>query len=48
MAIVRCDECDTFVDDDYDPCEESPKTGELICTGCMENNYDEDGNEVEC
>lgn len=46
MAIVRCAECDEFVDDDYNPCEENPH-GDLTCPDCLMNNYDEDGIEVE-
>jgi hypothetical protein len=30
-----------MVDDDYDPCEEHPITGELTCPTCMED-LDED------
>lgn len=32
MAIIRCGNCDTFVDDDWNPCEDVG--GELVCTDC--------------
>lgn len=32
MAMIRCAECENFVDDDYDPCEEF--NSELVCPDC--------------
>lgn len=38
MAMYRCYECESFVDDDYHPCEEHPRVEtELACPSCMES-----------
>lgn len=44
MAIVYCNECDQFIDDDYFPCEVDPRDDcELICPSCAEDILDENG-----
>jgi len=44
MAIVHCNECDQFIDDDYFPCEVDPRdSSELLCPVCAEEFYDENG-----
>ena len=36
MAVYRCEECDTWKDNDYHPCEQHPThENELICPACM-------------
>jgi DNA-directed RNA polymerase subunit RPC12/RpoP len=36
MAVYKCFECDSFVDNDYHPCEEHPsETNELVCPDCF-------------
>ena len=45
MAMYRCNECDMFVDDDWNPCEEDPRPGqelELLCPDCAEEIIEED------
>jgi len=37
MAMVLCEECGNVVDDDWNPCEEHPITGELTCPNCMDD-----------
>lgn len=36
MAIILCDNCDEWIDDDYHPFEENPANGELTCPNCMD------------
>jgi len=44
VAIVVCNECDKFVDDDYFPCETDPRDScALLCPCCSEQFYDENG-----
>ena len=36
MATYRCEQCDTWLDNDYHPCEQHPKyEDELICPECL-------------
>ncbi len=49
MAVYRCNLCDSFIDDDYHPCEEDPRQGyehELVCEDCFieltEEEYPDD------
>ena len=36
MAIFRCEECDTWKDNDRFPCEQHPKySNALICPECL-------------
>jgi|AOAMet_66_BLW_10_1038536.scaffolds.fasta_scaffold16278_2 hypothetical protein len=40
MAVYRCQECDSYVDNDYNPCE--VVKGELVCPDCYEEMQTED------
>ena len=31
MSMYRCDECETMIDGDYDPCVEHPTDSTLFC-----------------
>ncbi len=47
MAIILCADCELWVDDDYDPCEERPD-GQLICPECaMKRENETPGGENE-
>jgi len=43
MSIYYCEICDRYVDDDYDPGEDT--TRGFVCPSCFEKYFDEDGNE---
>ena len=40
MAIYNCSGCLQLIDDDYEPCMESPENGELVCPDCYDRQYD--------
>jgi len=47
MAVIHCNECDQFVDDDYFPCEVDPRDDcEMICPSCAEDSEEEDDDEL--
>ena len=36
MAVYHCYQCDTWLDNDYHPCDQHPKhENELICPECL-------------
>lgn len=43
MAIYRCDDCEQFIDDDWEPCVEHPDdTCQLLCPACAEKYEEEE------
>ena len=40
MAVYYCQECDSYVDDDWHPCQEVK--GELVCPDCYEEMQEEE------
>lgn len=44
MSVYRCHICESYIDSDYDGCEEHPfRKSELICEGCFESFINADG-----
>jgi len=44
MSVYRCHICESYIDSDYDGCEEHPfRESELICEGCFEYFINEEG-----
>ena len=46
MAVYRCNQCDTFIDGDWNVCSEDPRKGhenELVCEDCIVEIEEEEG-----